>query len=809
MPTPPRSHLTPITLLAVLAASLLTTAARAAARSDDGVAKEPLSEPAKVKRPPMDYGRFLSYSTARLATTRPAGTPPGKAVVPTIAIPNNMEVLATKGINIKLGKSADATACFDTDTLRYAVGWTGGFLDLSRTHMTLPKGDAPATIVGPIAFTTHNGPGAVARASADLADPRPRRVGPLPRDAAHYRGMYLHGDRVVLSYTAGDVEVLDAPWAVTIAGRTAFTRTIRIEKSAAPVTLLLADVDAPDARPTPVADGIAAIAAGDGAVTAAALVGAPAAVTLRANAGRLQLEVAPHDAPAIFTVALWHGPAADLPKLPDLAKAAAAESATDPALWCKGGPPQWPTPIVTRGVVAADTAPYVVDLLTLPEQNPWNAWLRLTAHDFLSAGRVAVCTWSGDVWMASGVDAKLDKLTWRRFASGLYETLGLRVVDDTVYVLGRDQITRLHDLNGDGEADFYENFNNDALALPGYHAFALDLQTDRAGNFYYSRCGNQSKIGDPQQGVVLKVSKDGRTVETIASGLRAANGAGMGPNDQYTNADNQGYWTPACRINWVTKGGFYGHCYDPRFHKPADLAGHKLPTTFDPPLCWIPLAIDPSAGGQAWNTTDKWGPFKDRMVHTSYGQCTLMGVLHEIVDGVPQGGVFTFPINFPSGIMRPRFHPEDGQLYLSGLRGWQTRAGHDGVLARVRYTGKPLQVPLDLHVGPGTIAITFTCALDPDSAADPDAWGIEQWNYKWSADYGSPDYSVVNPGKKGRDAVEVTAVRLSADKRTATLTVPALRPVMQMAITYKIKSAAGTPVVGPIYNTINRLPAAR
>ena len=25
--------------------------------------------------------------------------------------------------------------------------------------------------------------------------------------------------------------------------------------------------------------------------------------------------------------------------------------------------------------------------------------------------------------------------------------------------LGRDQITRLHDENGDGEADFYENFH--------------------------------------------------------------------------------------------------------------------------------------------------------------------------------------------------------------------------------------------------------------------------------------------------------------------------------------------------------------
>ena len=70
--------------------------------------------------------------------------------------------------------------------------------------------------------------------------------------------------------------------------------------------------------------------------------------------------------------------------------------------------------------------------------------------------KFAVCSISGDVWRVSGVDDKLDHLKWRRFATGLNQPLGIKVVKDEVYVLGRDQITRLHDLNGDGEADFYE-----------------------------------------------------------------------------------------------------------------------------------------------------------------------------------------------------------------------------------------------------------------------------------------------------------------------------------------------------------------
>ena len=80
-------------------------------------------------------------------------------------------------------------------------------------------------------------------------------------------------------------------------------------------------------------------------------------------------------------------------------------------------------------------------------------------------------------------------LTWRRVAAGLFQPLGLKIVDGEIYVMGRDQITHLHDLNGDGEADFYENFNNDVTVAPAFHEFAFDLQQDAAGNFYFAKAG--------------------------------------------------------------------------------------------------------------------------------------------------------------------------------------------------------------------------------------------------------------------------------------------------------------------------------
>ncbi len=65
-------------------------------------------------------------------------------------------------------------------------------------------------------------------------------------------------------------------------------------------------------------------------------------------------------------------------------------------------------------------------------------------HDFFADGSAAICTMQGDVWHVTGLDASLKDVRWRRFASGLHQALGLVIADKSVYVLGRDQITRLH-----------------------------------------------------------------------------------------------------------------------------------------------------------------------------------------------------------------------------------------------------------------------------------------------------------------------------------------------------------------------------
>ena len=730
------------------------------------------------------------------------------------------KTVALKGVAIKLADGA-AGVSFDTELMRLADAWTGGYLEIigERTTGGHPK------IIGTNAVWTMVGPG---WAKGDnFNDPRPvpvenkkgRPAGPLPREWAKYHGLYRHGDQVVLSYSVGDAEVLELPDFQEKNGISYFTRTFTMEKTRAPLTLLVCENAAAigyvgDAKST---DGTNITGSVDGNLAvlnmprsegpatncvAVAFVGKlPGARWEMVDKGRIHLKLPAQRQGTTFAVAIFSGPKSDLAQF---AATARAGKLIDLKSLCQGGPARWGAPLNVAGKIGNTSGSYVVDTITVPEENPYKSWIRCSGLDFFSDGRAAVCSLSGDVWIVSGLDDKLDKVTWQRFATGLYQPLGLRIVKDQVYVTCRDQLIRLRDLNKDGEADFYECFNNDITITDHYHEFVLDLQTDSEGNFYFAKGGNLGQAELPHHGTLMRVSKDGRKLDVIATGLRAPNGLGMGPKNQLTVADNEGNWVPSSRVNLVEKGGFYGHVFTAHTE--------KAPTTFDPPLFWLPHSyeVDNSSGGQVWVTSDKWGPLRGHMLHTSYGACLLFHVMQEEVDGAAQAAAFKFPLSFDSGIMRGRFHPKDGQLYVCGLNVWQSasRSGANkrGIFQRVRYTGKPVQMPHEFHVRKNGLEITFTTALDAASASDPENYGIEQWNYKWTSAYGSPEFKASNPDEKGHDTLDLKSIKLSADKRKVFLEIAELKPVMQMKIKYNIKAADGSSLKQEIFNTINAVP---
>ena len=83
-----------------------------------------------------------------------------------------------------------------------------------------------------------------------------------------------------------------------------------------------------------------------------------------------------------------------------------------------------------------------------------------------------------------------------------------------------------------------------------------------------------------------------------------------------------------------------------------------------------------------------------------------------------------------------------------------------------------------------------------------------QWNYRYAAQYGSKDYSVLNPDQEGHDPVEIRSAKLLPDGKTVFLEIPTLGPVMQWDLQYSLDTTDGKALRSRLHGTINKLAEA-
>jgi hypothetical protein len=297
----------------------------------------------------------------------------------------------------------------------------------------------------------------------------------------------------------------------------------------------------------------------------------------------------------------------------------------------------------------------------------------------------------------------------------------------------------------------------------------------------------------PQHGTLVRVSPDGTRTDILATGFRAPNGVCVNPDGTWFVTDQEGHWTPKNRINLITpNGGFFGNFWG--YHDVTDPADDKMKQ----PLCWITNAMDRSPAELLWVDSDAWGPLKGSLLNTSYGYGMLYIVPHETVGGEMQGGVCPFPLKpFPTGIMRARFHPQNGQLYTCGMYAWAGNQQEPGGFYRVRYTGKPVHLPVGLHARQDGMAITFSGPLDRETATNPVNYGVQTWTIRRSANYGSDHYD--------QRTLPTKRATLSEDGKTVFLEIPDIQPTWCMEIKYWLKGTGGETASGTIHNTIHRL----
>jgi cytochrome c5 len=509
--------------------------------------------------------------------------------------------------------------------------------------------------------------------------------------------------------------------------------------------------------------------------------------------GHLRLRIPASNKERQLKVLHWRG---DASQLANFGKIIDSAKIVDLTAFTKDAPARWAHDVEVTAKVASNDKAYVVDEIVTPPVTSWNSWMRLSGFDFFKDGkRAAVSTWNGDVWLVAGLGPDLGKgtLKWRRIGSGLFQPLGVRVIDETIYLACRDQLVALRDFNGDGETDYYESINNDHQVTEHFHEFAMGLQTDDEGNFYYAKSARHAKTAlVPHHGTLIKVSKDGQKTEIIANGFRAANGVCLNPDGSFFVTDQEGHWTPKNRVNWVTKGGFYGNMMG--YTEIKDTSDSAM----SQPLAWLTNSFNRSPGELVWVKSKKWGPLAGALLDVSYGMGRVFVVLNEKVNGQLQGGEYQLPIpDFPTGVMRGRFHKDDGQLYVCGMFAWAGNKRGDGGFYRIRYTGKPVCLPTTLEASTGMLRMKFSEKLDPQEASSPSSYNLKAWSIKRTGGYGSRHYD--------EKIWKVEKAKLLSDGLTVELTVPDIQPTWCMEVRYELKTARGTDASARINNTIHNL----
>ena len=404
---------------------------------------------------------------------------------------------------------------------------------------------------------------------------------------------------------------------------------------------------------------------------------------------------------------------------------------------------------------------------TLTQARPDYFEPKVAGMDFKKDGRLVISTWDegGSVYILDNVSSgDPSKIKVKKIANGLAEPLGLRVVEDTIYVMQKQEMTKLVDTNGDDIIDEYHTLCDDWGVSSNFHEFGFGLEY-KDGYFYATLAtaiqpgGASTNPQIPDRGKVIRVDRKTGKLEFIASGLRTPNGIGMGYKGEIFVADNQGDWLPSSKILHITKGAWFGS-------RSVDFEGtSKLKAK--PPVVWLPQ--DEIGNSPSTPSFLDIGPYKGQMIHGEVTHGGIKRVFVEEVGGELQGCVFRFIQGLEAGINRIKWGP-DGALYVGGI-GNPGNWAHAGKkwfgLQRLKYNGTSVFEMLAVRAKANGMEIEFTEALAQGEGLHPNTYEVKQWYYLPTKEYGGP--------KLGEQKLAVKSVTISEDRKKAFLEISGLK----------------------------------
>ena len=337
---------------------------------------------------------------------------------------------------------------------------------------------------------------------------------------------------------------------------------------------------------------------------------------------------------------------------------------------------------------------------------PEDIMLEVGGLSLTDKGQLGVSTRRGEIWL---IDKPYSKNpTYKRFASGLHEPLGLAYKDNGFFLSQRSELSRIEDSNGDGEADVFKTIYSWPLS-GNYHDYSYGPVILPNNDMLVTL--NLSWIGYGEslvkwRGWMLKITPDGE-MTPIATGLRSPSGFDVNKDGDIFYTENQGDWVGSGRMTHLEVGDFAGNPAGLRWTddpaSPLKLKKDQIPdkgitmyeaAQFVPelkiPAIWFPHTLMgiSTSGFITDNTGGKFGPFEGQMFVGDQGHSKIMRVYMEKVNGVYQGACFPFREGFSSGLLRMLWG-EDGSVFVGMTsRGWSSTGPELFGLQRLVWTGK-------------------------------------------------------------------------------------------------------------------------
>ena len=440
----------------------------------------------------------------------------------------------------------------------------------------------------------------------------------------------------------------------------------------------------------------------------------------------------------------------------------------------------------------------------------------------LTEGTLAISTRRGEVWMIDNPYMKNGlKPTYRLFARGLHEPLGLNYIKGDLYAVQRSELTRLRDNNGDGVADQYETMYTWPLE-GNYHEYSYGPLLDKDGNMIVALNlgwnGNSVSLSK-WHGWMLKLSPDFK-MTPYATGFRSPAGMALNDSGDLFYSENQGHWVGSGYIAHVAEGDFMGNPQGLKWsgepESNVSLKFSDIPDTGEPkydvakrvkglktPAVWFPHTILGISTSAILNAGDggNMGPFDGQLFVGDQGHSKIMRVALEKVNGVYQGVVFPFREGFSSGIIRMVWGADGSMFVGMTSRGWGSTGGELFGLQRLSWTGEMPFEMKDVKAKPDGFELNFTEPVDEATAKDAQSYQLGTFTYKYHHEYGSP---TINASDR-----EIKAIEVSPDRMSVRLVLDS----MKLGYIHEIKaegvrSSEGLPLLHNYgYYTLNELPA--